>query len=72
VFSILAIWAAINVASTNLLGAYITGPGVLTLRQSPVHFLLEEIMITLILLAVALLLQNFRSIRKNVPVPPAA
>ena len=55
-----------------MLGAYITGPGVLTLRQSPVHFLLEEIMITLILLAVALLLQNFRSIRKNVPVPPAA
>jgi len=70
-FSILAIGGAINAALFVAFGAYITTFGVPPPRQSDVHLLFEMIASLLLSLTVALLLQNFKNIRRNTAVLPA-
>ena len=69
--SIFAVGIAINYALTILLGAYIPLMGATALpRQSIAHLALEMGAWLSIMLTLALLLQNFKSIRKNVAVLP--
>jgi len=70
-FSIFAIGIAINYALAIVFGAYLRAIYDFAPRQSDVHFLFEMIASLLLSLMVALLLQNFKHIRKSTAVLPA-
>ena len=69
-FSIVAIGITINYVVAILLGAHIAPLGDPIPRQSTAHFLVEMIASLFFSLIVALLLQNFKNIRKNVAILP--
>jgi len=69
--SIPAVGLAANYALAISLGACITAYPNFAARQGDAHFLFETIASLLLFLAMALLLQNLKSARKNEPVLPA-
>ena len=69
--SIFAIGIAINYALAIVFGAYISAFADRVPRQSDVHLVFEMIVAALLSLTVALLLQNFKNIRRNTAVLPA-
>jgi len=61
---------AINYLLVIVFGIYIPSMGVM-FRQSTAHFVLEMVAALFLFLVVALLLQNFRNVRKNAAILPA-
>jgi len=70
VFFIFAVGVALEFAVLALFGVYIISMGVPAIRQSTVHLVFEMITTFSLMLIVALVLQNFRNIRRNVAVLP--
>ena len=70
VFFIFAVSVAIESAVMALFGVYIISIGVPAIRHSTVHLVFEMTTTFSLMLMVALVLQNFKNIRRNVAVLP--
>jgi len=70
VFFIFAVGVPIEYAVAVLFGADISSIGVPGIRQSVAHLVFEMITVFSLMLIVALVLQNFKNIRRNVAVLP--
>ncbi|MCL2233432.1 MAG: GHKL domain-containing protein [Treponema sp.] len=70
-FSIIAIGGAINAVFFVAFGVYTTALSIPAPRQSDIHLLFEMVASFLLSLTVALLLQNFKKLRRNTAVLPA-